>query len=191
MIPLNGFTSMPIPALFSAPLSDTYTAMRMRVMGGVAVGDSSQGRLFQVWNISYDGVNAVVTPETTGAVVKVPISGATSLCLAFDSNMAVAIGYTRGTVVGIYYFDSSLNRYNTLELAGGTSGRVAVDNPAAFFSGPSDIIFGYTVSNVLYWRQQRDRYAIERVIGATRPNSTLVGVGLSGVNRLQFQLQVL
>ena len=45
----------------------------------------------------------------------------------------------------------------------------------------------YTRGGALYWRQQRDRYAVERLVGAT--TKKVIRTGLSSANRLQFEYQ--
>jgi hypothetical protein len=75
--------------------------------------------------------------------------------------------------------------YLTKDFEGTTSCRVAVDDARDFYNTNSDVIFAYTKNNTLYWRQQRDRYEIERVVGTTAKK--LIRMGLAQTNRLQFE----
>ena len=188
MIPNNAFTPVPIIAAFLPPLTDDYDPLLMRATGGIALGDGSQGREVQFWTCSYDDVNINVEAEFSGvAGFSLPVDGVLSCCLAFDSNMAVAICYTKDDGGYLYYFNSLSSMFETLYFPAITSCRVGVDKTTPFFNAQSDVIFGYVdTTAALHWRQQRDRYATEYDVGpVTKP---LVRLGPSEDNRLQFQL---
>lgn len=190
MIPINGaFTVVPVTSDFLPPLDESYTPLLMRAPGGIAINNGSQGREVQFWTVSYDGAHINVDAEMSGSGSYVlPVAGVLACCLAFDSNMAVAIGYMTASGGHLYYFDSLTGSYQTLDFPRALSCRVAVDKTNAFYSAKSDVIFAYVRDDdTVQYRQQRDRYAIDYPVGVAN-GETLIRVGPSVDNRLQLQL---
>jgi hypothetical protein len=191
MIPGNTIITTAQVGEFTYPTNLPYAKQSQTVMGGVALGDPSQGRLYQTWVIALSGTTITVAPTATGVTALThTATGAdinSTVALAFDSNMAPTICWTTPAGCSLYWYDSSLGAYTTTNYPGVTSCRVAVDDARPFYSSGSDVIFAYTLGGTLYWRQQRDRYAVERTVGAT--TKKLVRVGLSDKNRLQFELR--
>ena len=190
-VPLNTFTDPAVPSGFLPPLDIAYEPLYMQATGGVALNDGSQGREVQFWTIVYNSGDTIsvqaANSGTAGYTLAIP--GVLSLCLAFDSNMAVAISYMKADGAYLYYFNGIHNAYETLHFAGVTSCRVAVDKTTAFFSGQSDVIFGYTdASNEVRYRIQRDRYLTEYTVPGGSAGWELVRLGPNEDNRLQFQL---
>jgi hypothetical protein len=155
-------------------------------MGGVAISDPSQGRQVKVWNISYDGTNINVKPSDGPVAFSLTASPVTSVSLAFDNNMGLVIAWTTGTGANLYYFDTLTSQYITRNFSGISSCRVCVDDARDFYQASSDVMFSYTLSGNLYWRQQRDRYDIQYLIGAT--TKMLIRAAPNIGNRLQFEL---
>lgn len=190
MIPGNTIISTPIVGSFEYPNTLPYTKQSQTVMGGVAIGDPSQGRLFQTWVVNLTGTTITVGPTSGGTPFTMTATDAlptSTITLAFDTNMGVALAWTTAAGAKLYYFDSTTSAYATVDYPGVTSCRLAVDDARSFYSSNSDIMFGYVRAGNLYWRQQRDRYQTERLVGAT--NKTLIRLGRSVANRLQFELR--
>lgn len=187
-IPLNTFTVIPVHSQFMAPASDAYQAMIMRATGGTAIGDGSAGREIQLWTVKYEGTNINVYNALGVLSFTMVIPGVTSVCLAFDSNMAVTICYTKSDGSYLYFFNSQSGQFETLFLIGVGACRVAVDKTSLFFNTNSDVLFVYSKAGVLYWRQQRDRYTIERTVGPITAGQTLRRVGPNVENRLQIEM---
>lgn len=177
---------------FLPPIDDpVYLPLRMRATGGVAIGDGSQGREVQFWTISYDGTTILVVPENASPSFSLVLDGVLSVCLAFDSNMAVAIAYMKADGGYLYFFNGVHNQYETIHIPEATSCRVAVDKTTEFFNAQSDVIFMYVnTGNAVRYRIQRDRYANEYAAPGDASGSTLVRLGPSVDNRLQFQLSI-
>jgi len=185
MIPGNSITTVPQKAAFAGPIANTYFATSMDTYGGVAISDPTQGRMYQVWNISYTG-NTIEVKPVGGAVAKsLTVADVISVSLAFDTNMAVAIAYQTSAGSHLYYYDTVTTSYITKDVLGTTSCRVCADDLRPENQSNSDVIFAYTLGGNLYWTQQRDRYATQRLVGAT--SKKLIRMGPSIVNRLQFQ----
>ena len=187
MIPGNGITPAPIVGGFSFPLSEEYTPLVQRVWGGLALGDASQGRLVKLWEVRAIDDELRVSPSGEAPVLSLSAPGVLSASLAFDAAMRAVVAWTTAQGAYLYYYDAVTLDYVNRFFPGVTSARVAVDDPRPFYTASSDVIFAYTSGEMLYWRQQRDRYDEERVLGPTP--GTLIKVGLSTINRLQFEIR--
>ena len=189
-VPLDTFTPEPVTAAFLPPLDESYTPLSMRATGGIAIGDGSQGREVQFWTVSYGSDDVIsVQPEMSGiAGFELVVEGMLSVCLAFDSNRAVALSNLTADGGYQYFFNGLVDDYQTNYYPNITSCRVAVDKTTEFFNAQSDVIFAYTdTSDEVHYRQQRDRYEIEYDVGSSA-GWELIRLGPSNDNRLQLQL---
>ncbi len=187
-LPNDQITDPAVVGAFLAPLEDwTYTPLQEKVIGGTAIGDGAAGRQVQNWIATYDGTSVNVAPEGGSVEFTLPLADVLTVSLGFDSNMAVAIAYQISEGAKLYYYSALDADYATLTIAGATSCRVSVDDPRLFSSGASDVIFGYVLGDVLYYRQQRDRYLVEYEVGPAA-GKTLTKMGMSVMSRFQFQL---
>lgn len=186
MIPANTFTVDAIVSNFISPNSDPYIAFRQVVLGGLAIGDPSKGRTFQRWVIAYEAGTINVKPENGSIAFSLIASDVLSISLSFDNNMGIVIAWRTITGAKLYYYNSISSTYTTREFIGPTSCRVCVDDARDFNSSQSDVIFAYTKDGKLYYRQQRDRYDVEYLIGTT--TKKLIKAGPNEGNRLQFEL---
>ena len=186
MIPTNTLTTAAIYAPYGPPEDAPYDPFRHVVRGGVALGDPSQGRNSQNWEVTYSAGTIWVGRVGQASVFSLVVAGVLSVSLAFDNNMQVAVGYMNSSGANLYYFNSLSSSYQTFTVSGATSCKVCVDDNRGFADATSDVIFAYTLAGVLYWTQQRDRYATPRVVGNTVRR--LERLGLSKGARLQFGL---
>lgn len=183
MIPNNAFTTTPIVSAFLPPKDEPYQPLTSKSRGGVALNDASLGRDYQNWVVSYDGSDILVAPQGGSTAFTLTVAGVLSVSLAFDNNMNVILAWMDSVGAKLYWFNNT--SYVTTAFAA-TSCRVTIDDVRDFYNANSDVIFAYTNAGTLYWRQQRDLYAIERTVGST--TGLLQKVGLNQLNRLQFQL---
>lgn len=186
MIPANAFTPIPIVSNFQYPYNEPYSPLSQNVYGGVAIGDASLGRQVKVWNVSYNGSFINVKPADGPIAFSLEQGGVLSVSLAFDNNMGLVIAWTTTSGASLYYFNTLTSTYITRFFADISSCRVCVDDAREFYSANSDVIFSYTRSGTLYYRQQRDRYDVEYTIGTT--SKQLIRAAPNVGNRLQFQL---
>ena len=184
MIPGGEFTTIPDIAVFLPPLDQPYQPLTQIVWGGVGLNDPSQGRMVQYWQVSYDGANINIGPVSGSTVFTLAQPNVDSVSMGFDANMNPVIGWQSGGSASIYFYN--VNAFETLTITDTTSSRVFLDDPRSFNTADSDVMFAYTKNNMLYYRQQRDNYAIEYEIGAT--TGFLRKAGLNLKNRLQFEL---
>ena len=169
------------------PLDDPYSSLTMRVLGGVAIGDGSQGREVQTWSVDYVAGQIRLLDSSSTVRFTLTVVSVLTVCIAFDTNMSPCIGYTKSDGSYVYFYNSLSAAYETLFVSGAGSCRVCVDKSARFFEAASDVIFAYTLTGQLYYRQQRDRFAVQYLIGPA--SGTLVRVGPNLDNRLQFQIK--
>lgn len=175
---------------YSGPLEDFEA-------GGIALNDSSQGLAYQVWHLIYDDDesspgygNFTLRAESTGDVsVPLNVPNVTRVGLAFNQNMDVFICYeTRDCEAKFYWYDPLLADHATSTLvAGSQSLACCLDDHRITQTGTSDIILAYIRSGTLYYRQERDRFTIERSLGSVGA-ATLDKVGMTKNLRLKFEV---
>lgn len=188
MIPGNSITPVPIVGEFLFPLTEEYKPTEQRVWGGVAIGDASRGRKLKLWQVKWVAGNFVVSPVGEPVVYAVTApSDFKTISLAFDTAMHVVLAWQTVTGAYLHFYNTLTEGYETRYFEGLTSSRVAVDDTREFYSSQSDVIFAYTKDSNLFWRQQRERYDVERLVGPTP--GRLVKLGLTNLNRLQFELK--
>ena len=185
MIPANAFTVIPVFGTFLYLEDAQYTPLTQTILGGIALNDTSHGRLYQPWTVTYNGSSITINPNISPPVFTLVTPDVNSVSLAFDQNMSIVLAWTTSLGANLYYFDTILSTYTTRYFNGITSCRVCVDDPRDFYAGSSDVIFGYTLANNLCYRVQRDRYNIEYIIAPT--TKKLARMGPTAQNRLQFE----
>jgi len=187
MIPGGDFTPIPIVSGYNPPLNEPYVPLYQKVWGGVELNDGTQGRMVRYWEVSYDGTNININPESDPVVFSIVQADVETVSLGFDANMSPVIGWQSVGTSNIYFYDGATFTFQTITISGTTSCRVFLDDPRDFNSSESDVMIAYTKNNTLYYRQQRDNYTIEYTIGPTV--KLLTKAGLNTVNRLQFELR--
>jgi hypothetical protein len=161
--------------------------------GGVALQDGSGGLQVQVWTCVCDGhVFQISSPgHPTPQTVLTVAGNVVDMSFTFDSNMRVFIAYMLDDFTSYYYwYDSTIPGYTTSTLPSGSLyARCTLDDKRAAEQSTADIIIAYTRSSQLYYRQQRDRFGIVYHLTPQNLNdSRLINIGISRVNRLQFNL---
>lgn len=187
MIPLDKFTEEPAKAEFLYPYG-AGTRLSEQVWGGVAISDPSMGRSYQLWTVSApsDRIIVGIGSSTEMTLVTGPVE---SCSLAFDANMAPAICYQQSGAAHLYYHDSYTNSWVTMDVPA-TSCLVRNDDVRDVVSDASDCIFAYTAGDQLFYRVEREHYAVEHLVGAVPSGWVLAHMGPNLVGRFQFQLQV-
>lgn len=161
-----------------------------RERGGVALNDPSQGINSYVWT--------AVADETTGKVV-LTRDGARSttlgifgplrsISLAFDQNMQPALAYVNfARDCKLYWYDSTVPGYVTLTMpAGARDPCLTFDDKRTELITGADILLFYTIGTNLYYRQQRERFTVERLI-YTGVQGRLFHVGMNTTWCLQLE----
>lgn len=197
--------SMPQNVLSTSPQLGTLLSPReMRLasdllldyeLGGIALNDSSQGLEVQTWTCNCDGHNFVITSPSDPAGTNIlTVSGnVVDMSFTFDQNMRQFVAYTLDDGTSwFYWFDTVGSAFVTTQLpAGSVSPRCTLDDKRPPNILSSDIILAYVnqTAQSMYFRQQRDRYSIEYTLtDYANSTSRLINIGLSTVNRMQFNL---
>lgn len=155
--------------------------------GGVAIGDPSQGLDLQLWTLREDAGFAVLQDEAGNDFPIIAIPGATRLALAFDGQMRPFIAWQTITTAQFYRYDSEVSDFVITSLPSGSVDVCAtLDDHRAIVQSSADILIAYCRSGSLYYRQQRDRYLVERQLSADV--GSLTAMGMSKANRIQFRL---
>lgn len=167
-------------------------------LGGFELNNSDQGLAVQWWKLEYDGVDKLVlTPLQFGQSIELltGIPNVTEVSLAFSGNMDPHVTYVSNGIPYLWWFDSQKNG-GQMELTnyssqGITSPRLTYDihNPI-IDSALADVIFAYIRNNNLYYRRQKERFGVERVLKDQLWNGVKLNkVGLNQGNRLQYEIQ--
>jgi hypothetical protein len=193
MLPQNVLSVPPIYAPFLTPKDQTKLAMADTFPGGIAIGDASGGLNSQAWRATVPDVARLQIWYTSASLVATQILVAPQkivwVAACFDQGMRPMVTWTDITgATYFYWYDSTIPGYRTDTLAAGIVNAFAtLDDARSQENSTNDTILSYIKAGSLYYRQQRDRFATEYLLGATP--ARLVQVGLNRNFRLQFQLQ--
>ena len=159
--------------------------------GGIALNDPSLGLDVQNWRVESDGSMVRLFSEMGSPIELFPDSGIRQLSLSFDQNMrkVVAVEYNSGGVDLIFY-DTLTASEETTFFPDIRTPVVSLDDKRESQSGTSDVIFGYVRNsdNMLCYRQQRERYALEHELVQLAPRSRLRNLGMTEQMRMQFEV---
>lgn len=189
LIPENRLSLVPVPQGFLEPDSFVRTRVEDFERGGVALNDSTQGLNVQNWTAKIIGDDLVVIDENDVATVILTRPGTTSISLAFDQAMRVTLAFVQDGVAKLWWFDTNINSMTETIIPGGAEfPRLGLDDKRESQRNNSDIILAYMIGKALYYRQQRDRYQIERLL-ATELKGRLRNIGMNAGNRFQFEFR--
>lgn len=199
MIPDNELSTEPIPSRFLSPDNLYYGPYQDAELGGVALGDASQGMSVQVWNGEYDPDTKTAT--LTPTLVPIPTTiftrtdTVTCFSFCFDQNMLwQAVVCTTDGDAFLYWYDSLIAARTITQFSGVRNARLSLDDkrPVSLATGQSDVVFTYiTTDNDLYIRNQRERYTTPYLLAEDiRPNYIISRFGMSELRRLQWELSL-
>ena len=156
--------------------------------GGIAIDDTSEGLLYQTWQININQNKDIYYIPTTGLSSTV-YSGThiTEVSGTFDQNMRPAFSFVDLLNPYLRWYDSSLGAYTVTPLDPNIIyPKVFLDDKREWQAYNSDIILGYIRSGNLYFRMQRDRFTIEYLLKENI--STLFKIGMNSQLRVQFMV---
>lgn len=193
MLPDDTLSSVPHIADWMYTYPTTFKEFVAFEQGGVALEDISQGLDSHLWKLSYDEDTLNVSLNRVGEVPQVVFT-ATNLVrlgLVFDQNMHPSYVWEDGLngVVNLMFYDTATNSQETIVFNGITSPCITLDDKRVGASDTSDIIFAYIKDGDLCYRQQRDRFTIERVLGSVNPTEIITRIGMSQGGRLLMELR--
>jgi len=190
-LPEDRLSTIPVPAPFLPPRDKIVGFLESWHRGGIALNDPTAGLDVQDWHATSDGSSVFVAAPNwpITQLFFVPGAGISSIDLAFDQNMNPAIAYVEGGQAKLYWFDTVPNAYVVFLLDPlDKNPRLALDDhrPLSVNGGNSDMILAYTRQGSLYYRQQRDRFTIERLLVANTGLVRLLTIGMTTADRFQF-----
>lgn len=194
MMPQNVLSSVAEIGTLLAPRNQRLASQHLTdyELGGIALDDASQGLEVQTWTCVCDGHDFVITSASDpGGTNILHVAGnVVDMSFTFDQNMKQFVAYTLDDGTSwFFWFDTLGSAFVTTQLPAGTvSPRCTLDDKRPQNVASSDIILAYVNAQTLFFRQQRDRYLIEYNLVNFATDSTLINIGLSTVNRMQFIL---
>lgn len=157
--------------------------------GPVALNDASQGLFVQVWSARSD-INDIYlsAPNYPEALLLARSNEVKEVSLAFDQNGQPMLAFVEDTGNAfLYWYDPTIPGFTVLALPSMVNPRITMDDGRLFMNGENDVIMAYVRGSSLYYRQQRDRFTIEKLL---RANVTkLHHVSMNNRLRLQFMAE--
>lgn len=189
MIPENRLSTTSVPGQFIDRVPVVPKPLESYEMGGVALNDPSQGLRVQLWTVRLVEGDVMLGAPGVPETVQFSAPALTEVDVAFDQNMQPFVAYMEGTVAKFWWYDPLTASMEFVTLpAGCLNVRCTLDDKRATQVGQNDIILAYMKNGDLCYRQQRDRFTIERVL-FDNVGGQLVAVGMSAQNRLQFHIR--
>jgi hypothetical protein len=193
-IPQNSLSPGSPPALLLAPDNEGRSSRTVDLeLAGVDLQQGEQGLRVRDWRLALVGndIRLSKRSEITFTTVVTEV-GITQVSLAFDQSMNYAVAYVALNVAKLRWFDSTIPGFTTLTLpADASSPFLSMDDKRdmATSGNRNDVILAYIRGNRLVYRQQRDRYGVERTLAWF--DSAAVSINKMGMNRalrLQFEI---
>jgi hypothetical protein len=198
MIPMGRLSTTPVPSAFVPPdelegaATFEFGPISDYELGGKAISDPSLGNQDRPWTMTANEAGEVYfTAAENPEALFVTLPGLTELSFAFDQNMRPVLAYIQAGVPRLRWYDTVPGAYVVTDLpAGSISPRVTLDDKRQTQTalGENDVILAYIRSGNLYYRQQRDRYETEYLLGVVG-SAKLIRIGMNVENRLQFLLE--
>lgn len=191
-LPAGGLVVTTVPSGLVAPDSLVRSPLTLDYeLGGVAVGDTSQGLSSTTWRARVVGSEARLSaaPYTTETVL-ITVAGITEVSLAFNQSMAPHLAYVSAGVAKLWWFDTAVSAMATMVMASDVrSPFLTLDDKRSIAGASNDILMFYLKGNSLYYRQQRDRFQTEYLLKAfTITVAGINKVGMSTGIRLHVEI---
>lgn len=192
MLPGNVASTVAVPSEFTPPDDQVSSPLIDFERGGLALNDPSLGLNYQNWScfIAPNGLDVQVRPGAGAAITIFQQAGIETLTFTFDQNMRPCVAYQIGLITYLRWYDSFAEAYVTTPYSNIRDPKLTLDDKRITqLALNSDIVFAYISGTNLCYRQQRDRFNIERVIRTGLPASLgLKNVGMGRNLRLQFEI---
>lgn len=186
MIPENRLSTTAVLSGWLNP--PAVRAIYSQHWGPVAIQDPAEGMLYQLWEarIAFNAIT-VQAPNTVATTLFTRVNEIKQVSLAFDQSGFPVVAFVESTGAAfLRWFDTTVPGYVITPLASGVlTPRVTLDDARQFAGAISDVILAYVRAGNLYYRQQRDRYTIERLLKAGVEE--LKHVSMNNGLRLQFK----
>jgi len=190
MLPSNMLSNVPLPSGWYYHEDSPAGAGVAYTEGGPSLLNPAEGTLGTTWRVKlkenkYVYLESLTHPETlihTGVSI-------TWVSLAFDVLMnPLYIWVDQGETFLSWYDAVVADRVITSFGSGLVTPTLDLDAKNPIHSGYADVIFAYLKADMkLYYRQQRERFTVERLL-SDGPFVSIVRTGMNKLNRFQFEL---
>lgn len=166
--PSNSLSEIPVPGEFvGSGAANILDRKRDYEEGPIAEQDPSQGLNYQEWR-SYILDNKIWL-ESDNSPARVVYEGTeelTDVSIAFNQNADIHYAYIEGGVAKLYWFDTTTSQFETMILPEGSrTPKITMDDKRLTQNVNNDIILSYIkADNGLYFRMQRERFQVERLL---------------------------
>jgi hypothetical protein len=187
-LPHNQLSAVPYPSGYLHPddharVNTLYDYER----GGVALNDASAGIDGYDWKAWVDGDDILIARAPYDSpTTLITAAGTTWVSLAFDQNMRPALAYTQAGACKLYWYDTTIPGATTSTFADCTSPMLCMDDKRQGADSYNDVLFFYVRAGWIRYRQQRDRYTVERNLVAVPPGR-IQQVGMNQGLRVQIR----
>lgn len=187
MIPAGQFLIATSPALL-LPVHRFTLDLTSKARGGAQLNDAQLGINVQDWDGRVLSDVFYVSSPTHAESSIIPVVGAKTATFAFDRNMQPVVCWNTDTNSKLYFFNSLTDQFETMVLTGIKRAMVFHDDVRDSATARSDVLMVYQKNTGLYYRQQRDRYAVEYLIRSIVAGQ-LASCGMGVANRLVFKME--
>ncbi len=187
-LPNNQLSATPVPSGYLSPdahirVNTLYDYER----GGVALNDASEGVNTYDWKVWIEGDDILLARAPyDNPTTPITAAGTTEVSLAFDQNMRPAVAYMHAGVCKLYWYDTTIPGPTTTTFADCTNPMLCMDDKRQGADSYNDILFIYVRAGWIRYRQQRDRYTVERNLVAVPPGR-IQQVGMNQGLRVQIR----
>lgn len=194
MMPGNVPSTLAVGGVYAPPDDLVTSPAEDFEMGGIALSDPTQGHLVQTWRLFLDPADrrrVMIEAPNHPASLVFTRDGILEVSFTFDQNMRPAVAYKTEFLMALRWYDTQVNQYITSEFEVGRNPKMTLDDKRRSQQANSDMLFAYIRGTGLYYRQQRDRFTIERLLRANiTPNLSLKNIGMNLNWRVQAELVV-
>lgn len=189
MLPDNVASSISFGGIYLPPDERVTSPLVDYESGGIALLDTSQGLFARNWKLMAIGVDVYLQPDGGEPELIFQDGQITEISLTFDQNMRWAVTYISAGVLKLRWFDAQVGQHIVSTFGEAANPKIALDDKRVSQANTSDMILAYLRGTSLYYRQQRDRFAVERLLRSNLfPNTRLKNIGMNKNLRLQFEL---
>lgn len=198
MLPEIRLSSRPVVADYLSADALPRQKLQDFEMGGVAIGDPTQGLRVQPWELRVLGNDVRLRPYPDGSYTTFfTEADIREIGFSFDQNMNPVFAYKAGEVWKLRWYDPvpEVEAYVSTPMIGARDVRICLDDKRPLRRDFSDVMVFYlkddpaTQPQRLYMRAQRDRYGVEYTVGnLPLGTNALDAVGMSKNLRIRVSL---
>ena len=197
-IPEGRMSTEVVEGTFGIPENRVFYALTSYEIGPIAIEDTSEGLLYQVWVLTWEPTTGVitVTPETTGTPqVRETIPGLVSIAFTFDQSGRISYAYTTAVSSYLFWYDTALGMTTTTDLGSDCiTPALYLDDKRATQSQANDMLLWYTKDDGggtydLYMLRQRDRFLTEYLMDSGLEYPYIHNIGMHNGLRVQLALK--